>query len=69
MISPYKIKYRGRTNEDFDLLCDLNFESDHGNTESFLNKESISSTVYDGSRRNIHNYHYTDVMNVSFTLC
>lgn len=68
MVAPYRIKFRGQTNMDFDLLCDLSFDSDHGNTESFLAKESMASNVYDGSRRNVHGYRYTDVMNVSFTL-
>ena len=68
MISPYKIKYRGRTNEDFDLICGASFDQESGNTESFLNKESVSSNVYDGSKRNVHNYHYTDVITISITL-
>lgn len=68
MISPYRIKYRGRTNEDFDLICGASFDPENGNTESFLNKEPVSSNIYDGSRRNVHNYHYTDVMTVSITL-
>lgn len=68
LISPYRIKFRGKTNIDFDVIVGAAFDSDHGNTESFLVKESTSSNTYDGSRRNIHGYHYTDVMNVSFTL-
>lgn len=68
MISPYRIKFRNQTNEDFDLIVGAAFDSDHGNTESFLSKESTSSNTYDGSRRNVHGYHYTDVMNISFTL-
>lgn len=68
MISPYRIKFRNKTNVDFDLIVGAAFDSDSGNTESFLNKESASSSIYDGSRRNVHGYHYTDVMNVSFTL-
>lgn len=68
LISPYRIKFRGKTNIDFDVIVGAAFDSDHGSTESFLVKESTSSNTYDGSRRNIHGYHYTDVMNVSFTL-
>lgn len=68
MISPYRIKFRNKTNTDFDLIVGAAFDSDNGNTESFLNKESTSSSIYDGSRRNVHGYHYTDIMNVSFTL-
>lgn len=67
MISPYRIKFKDKTNFDFDLIVGAAFDSDSGNTESFLNKESTSSNTYDGSKRNVHGYHYTDVMNVSFT--
>ena len=68
MISPYKVKFRNQTNVDFDLIVGAAFDGDHGNTESFLTKESTSSNTYDGSRRNVHGYRYTDVMAVSFTL-
>jgi hypothetical protein len=68
LISPYRIKFRNKTNTDFDLIVGATFDSDNGNVTSFLNKASISSSVYDGSRKNVHGYHYTDIMNVSFTL-
>lgn len=68
MISPYRIKFRNKTNVDFDLIVGAAFDSDNGNTESFLNKESTSSSMYDGSRKNVHSYRYTDVLNASFTL-
>ena len=67
MIAPYRIKFRNQTNIDFDLIVGAAFDGDSGNTDSFLNKESTSSNTYDGSKRNVHGYHYTDVMNVSFT--
>lgn len=68
MISPYKIKFRNQTNIDYDLICGGAFDSDSGNTESFFNKEAVSTNIYDGSRRNVHGYNYTEVMNVSITL-
>lgn len=68
MISPYRIKFRGQTNIDYDLICGGAFDSDSGNTESFFNKEAVSTNIYDGSRRNVHGYNYTEVMNVSITL-
>ena len=68
MISPYRIKFRNKTNEDFDVIVGASFDSDSGNTASFLNRESTSSNTYDGHRRNVHGYHYTDVLTVSFTL-
>ena len=68
MISPYRIKFRNKANTDFDLIVGAALDSDNGNTESFLTKESTSSVLYDGSRKNVHGYHYTDVVNASFTL-
>lgn len=68
MIAPHRIKFRDKFNTDFDLICGAAFDSDNGNTETFLNKETVSSNVYDGSRRNVHGYHYTEVMIVSITL-
>jgi hypothetical protein len=68
VISPYKIKFRNQTNIDYDLICGGAFDSDSGNTESFFNKEAVSTNIYDGSRRNVHGYNYTEVMNVSITL-
>lgn len=69
MIAPHRIKFRGKSNYDFDLICGAAFEStDTGEIESFLTKEAVSSNVYDGSRKNIHGYHYTEVVNVQITL-
>lgn len=69
MIAPHRIKFRGKSNDDFDLICGAAFESgDNGETESFLSKEAVSSNIYDGSRKNIHGYHYTEVINVQITL-
>ena len=68
MIAPYRIKFRNQTNIDYDLICGGAFDSDSGNTESFFNKEAVSTNIYDGSRRNVHGYNYTEVMNVSITL-
>lgn len=69
MIAPHRIKFRGKSNYDFGLICGAAFDStDNGETESFLNKEAVSSNVYDGSRKNIHGYHYTEVVNVQITL-
>ena len=68
MIVPHRIKFRDKFNTDFDLICGASFEGESGNVESFFNKETTSSNLYDGSRRNVHGYRYTDVMNVNITL-
>ena len=56
------------TQEMFDVIVDVSFDDDNSTTETFLNREAITSTVYDGSRRNIHGYKYSDVLTPKFTI-
>ena len=37
MISPYRIKYRGKTNDDFDLICGASFDKSRSEKEDVLN--------------------------------
>lgn len=68
MIAPHRIKFLNKYSTDFDLICGAAFDPDNGGVESFFNKETLSSNVYDGSRRNVHHYRYSEVMTVQFTL-
>lgn len=68
MISLNRFHFRGKSSQDFDVLVDLAFDSDSGDTETFLNKEAVSSTIYDGSRHNVHGYKNTEVLAPQFTL-
>lgn len=68
MISLNRFYFRGKSSQDFDVLVDLAFESDSGATETFLNKEAMTSTIYDGSKYNIHGYKYNEVLAPQFTL-
>lgn len=68
MISLNRFLFRGKCSIDFDVVVDLCFDGDSGGIDTFLNKEAVSSTVYDGSRHNVHNYKYTDNLTPRFTL-
>ena len=68
MIGLHRFKYNGYSSQDFDLLCDLSFDEDNGDTESFLNREAVASEVYNGTLRRVHNYKYTDVFAPRITL-
>lgn len=60
MISPYKVTYAGFSSEDFDLICDLAFDSDSGATSSFLSREAVASETYRGAMKYVSTYKYTE---------
>lgn len=68
MISLNRFFFQGKYSTDYDVLTDLCFEDDNGTVDTFLNRESVSSTIYDGSRKNIHNFKYTDTLAPKFIL-
>jgi len=68
MISLNRFIFREKCSIDFDVIVDLCFEGDQGSTDTFLNKEAVSSTIYDGTRYNVHNYKYTENLTPRFTL-
>ena len=67
MISPYKIKFRNKTNIDYDVLADVSFSDDNSEVDSFLNKEVVSSTSWDGSYKRIHGYKYNQPLTATLT--
>ena len=60
MISPYRVTYNTYSSEDFDLICDLAFDSDSGATSSFLSREAVASETYRGAIRHVSSYKYTE---------
>lgn len=68
MISLNRFFFCGKFSTEYDVLVDVSFEDDNGTVESFLNKEAMTSTVFDGTRRNIHGYKYNEVLTPRFTL-
>lgn len=68
MIGLHRFTYCGYSSQDFDLLTDVSFDEDSGETESFLNREAIASEVYNGTLRRVHNLKYTEVFAPRITL-
>ena len=62
MISVNRILYNGYSSQDFDLITSLSFDSDDGETETYLNREAIVSETHRGDFRRVHNYRYQDVL-------
>ena len=67
MIAANKIIYNGLSSIDLDLLVDVSFDSDDGETSSFLNREAIASESYKGDFRRVHNYKWNEVFSPKFT--
>lgn len=69
MISPKKIVYNNRSNEDFNLICDLCFEGgDDGETDSFLSRKAVTTETYNGSFRRGYDMKYENVLTPQITL-
>lgn len=68
MIDAHKIVYNNLSSEEFGVTLHLAFDSENGASNSFLNREAISTEVYDGSRKFIHGSKYTDSATPRFTL-
>lgn len=68
MIALNRFTYNGYSSRDFDLICDLAFDSDSDNTETFLSRDAVASEVYNGTLKRTHNYKYSEVFAPSFTL-
>lgn len=67
MINPHRIKFNNCYSTDFDLLCCVAFNSDDGETNSFLNREQLVSESHDGRYRHSHGFKYSDVFSPKFT--
>lgn len=60
MISPYRVEYNTFSSLDFDLICDVAFDSDSGTTSSFLSREAVASETYRGAIKHVSSYKYTE---------
>lgn len=67
MIAPKKILWNGLSSIEMGCRTELAFDADDGATESYLNRESVSSDNHDGSLRKVHMYRYSDVLSSQIT--
>lgn len=71
MISPHKFKYDGIFSNELnipDLITCVAFNSDDGDIETNLARESVLSESYDGRYNKIHSFKYTDTFKCTITL-
>lgn len=70
MISPHRIKYRGIESTELniiDLIMCVAFDSDDGETSTYINREAVVSETYDGRYKRVHRYKYNESFSPKFT--
>ena len=70
MVSPHKIRYNNISNNELnilDLVMEVAFDSDSGETSSYLNREAVISETYDGRRKHVMRYKYNESFSPRFT--
>jgi hypothetical protein len=70
MISPHRIKFNKIASNElnvFDLIMCVAFESDNGDMNTFLSRESVSSESYDGRYKRVARYKYNESFSPKFT--
>ena len=67
MIAINRCIYNGCSSKNFDLLCDLAFDGDSGETSTYLSREAVASESYNGTFKRVHNYKYDDVFTTQIT--
>ena len=71
MVSPQRFKFDGIFSSELnipDLITCVAFDSDDGDVETRLARESVSSESYDGRYKHTHQYKYTETFGCTFTL-
>lgn len=70
MVNPHKIRYNNISSNELnilDLIMEVAFDSDSGETSSYLNREAIVSETYDGRRKHVMRYKYNESFSPKFT--
>lgn len=67
MLGINRIKYAGYSSVDFNLITQLAFDSDDGNTNTFLSREAVASETYKGTFKRVHNYKWSEVLAPTLT--
>lgn len=62
MINPQRVEYATYSSVDFDLITCLSFDSDVGETNTFLSRDAVASDTYRGSIKHVHMYKYNESM-------
>ncbi len=70
MISPHRIKSNGIESTELnilDLIMCVAFDSDNGESSTYLSREAVVSESYDGRYNRVHTYKYGELFAPKFT--
>ena len=69
MVNPHKIRYNNISSNELniDLIIEVAFDSDSGETSTYLNREAVISETYDGRRKHVMRYKYNESFSPKFT--
>ena len=70
MVSPHRIKYAGVSSDELnllDLIMCAAFDSDNGETNTYLNRSAVQSESHDGRYKPTVRYKYDEVFQPKFT--
>lgn len=69
MVSPHKIKFNNieSVSLPIDLIIEVAFDGDNGETSTYLNREAVASETYDGRYKRVHGYKYSESFSPKFT--
>ena len=62
MVSPHKIRYNNMESVELpiDLIIEVAFDSDNGETSAYLNRDAVASEMHDGRYKRVHRYKYSE---------
>lgn len=69
MVSPHKIRYNNMESVELpiDIIIEVAFDGDNGETSAYLNRESVASETHDGRYKRVNRYKYNESFSPKFT--
>ena len=67
MIAVNRIEYSNLNSIDLDLIVDISFDGEGGETSAYLNREAVASESYRGEYKRVYCYKYNEVFSPKFT--
>jgi hypothetical protein len=70
MVSPQKFRFNKNKYAELtiDVIVDVAFDSDNGETSAFLNRSAVASDSYDGRYKHTARYRYDELFSPRFTI-
>ena len=69
MVSPHKIKFNNKESLELpmDLIMEVAFDGDSGETATYLNREAVAAETHDGRYKSVTRYKYNESFSPKFT--